>query len=473
MTVDIRIAGGSVVRSTDVLEADVLVDGERIAGLVDPGEGSTAERTVDASGQLVLPGVVDPHTHIADYNTIDSYETATAAAALGGVTSLLTFAWQAWDGEESPYEEPGTLLDAVDRHHDRSEDAYVDHGVHAVITREDPETLTELEDVREGGVTSVKLFTTYESGVSYGFLDEAFAAIADAGLVAAVHTEDDAICTRRTDQAIESVAADPESYPGVRPDYAEAIAAGAAARLAVEHGVNYYGVHTTSRAAVEELAQYTDEPNVRAETCTHYTATDEGIYAELGELAVLAPPLRQEDDVEALFDHLADGTLSVVSTDHVAATRTQKTETPWWDGPYGVNSLQRSLPVFHEVAVNERGFSYPFLARVMSDAPARTFGMARKGRIAPGMDADVVVFDPAERQTITATDNASRADFTVYEGREVTGRVKKTFVRGTLVADDGEVVAEPGHGTFLHREVPTWDGSESARESGPTDREGL
>lgn len=462
MTADTRISGGSVVLPTEVVEADVLIEGERIAGLVDPDTERQAATVVDASDQLVLPGVVDPHTHIADYNTVDTYETASAAAALGGVTSVITFAWQAWDGEESPYDEPGTLGEAIERHHDRSDDAYVDHGVHAVITREEPDTLDELDDVRDEGVTSIKLFTTYESGVSYGFLDDAFAAIAAADLVAAVHTEDDSICTRRTDQAVDAGADDPESYPSARPDYAEAIAANAAARLAVEHGVKYYGVHTTSRAAVEALAPYTAAPNIRAETCTHYTAVDEGLYAEMGELPVLAPPLRQQDDIEALFDHLADGTLSVVSTDHVATTQAQKTDTPWWDGPYGANSLQRSLPVFHDVAVNERGFSYPFLARVMSDNPARTFGLARKGRIAPGMDADLVIFDPSETYTISATNNASKADFSIYEGREVTGRVQQTFVRGTLVADGGELVASPGHGQYLHRDVPNWAADDRA-----------
>ncbi len=461
MAVDTRISGGRVVLPTDVVQADILIDGERIAAVAEPGEGDRAETTVDASGKLVLPGVVDPHTHIADYNTIDSYETASAAAALGGVTSLVTFAWQAWVGEESPYDEPGTLREAVERHHDRSGGSYVDHGVHAVITREHPETLSELDDIRDEGVTSIKLFTTYESGVSNGFLGEAFAAIAEAGLVVAVHTEDDSICARLTEQAVDADEDDPESYPAARPDYAEAVAAGTAARLAVEHGVNYYGVHTTSRAAVEELAPYVDEPNVRAETCTHYAAVDESLYAEQGALPVLAPPLRRADDIDALFEHLDRGTLSVVSSDHVGATRAQKTETPWWDGPYGVNSLQRSLPVFHDVAVNERGFSYPFLAGVMSDNPARTFGMAKKGRIAPGMDADLVVFDPAETYTISSAGNASNADFSIYEGREVTGRVKQTFVRGTLVAEDGELVASPGHGRYLDRDVPTWSGGET------------
>lgn len=456
MTFDTRITGGTVVFPTDTSKVDILINGEQIAGLVQPDEEVQAETTIDAKGQLVLPGIVDPHVHVADYNTIDTYETASAAAALGGVTSFVNFAWQAWVSENSDWDEPGTLLEAIDRHHNKNDHTYIDYGLHAVITREESETLEELAAVKKAGVTSIKLFTTYESGVSYGFLDEAFDAIAEEDLVVAVHTEDDTICQRRTNRAINENNSDPKSYPDARPDYAEAVAAGTAARLAEEHDVKYYGVHTTSRAASEELSEYVNSSNIRAETCTHYTAVDEGLYSDLGTLPVLAPPLRKPDDIDAIFEHLAKETLSVVSTDHVATTKAQKTETPWWNGPFGANSLQTSLPVFHDVAVNERGHSYPFLARVMSDNPARTFGMPQKGRIAPGMDADLVLFDPTETYTISASENASKADFSIYEGCEVTGKVKKTFVRGTLVADGGKIVASPGHGQYLDRNVPTW-----------------
>ena len=170
----------------------------------------------------------------------------------------------------------------------------------------------------------------------------------------------------------------------------------------------------------------------------------------------MSPPLRTPADVDALFDHLRDGALSVVSTDHVPLPLDRKEGGPWWESAFGVNSLQTSLPVFHDEAVNERGFAYPALVRLLCRTPADTFGLPRKGRIEPGADADLVVFDPDETYTITADDNVSNADYSVYEGREVTGRVKQTFVRGELVADDGEVVGEPGHGTFLDRDVPDW-----------------
>jgi len=170
----------------------------------------------------------------------------------------------------------------------------------------------------------------------------------------------------------------------------------------------------------------------------------------------MSPPLRTSRDVDALFDRLRDGTLPVVSTDHVPLPRERKEGGPWWESAFGINSLQTSLPVFHDVAVNERGLPYQQLVRLMCHNPARTFGLPRKGRIEPGADADLVVFDPDETYTITADRNHSNADYSVYEGRTVTGRVKRTFVRGTLVADDGDVVAEPGHGTFLRRAVPDW-----------------
>lgn len=176
----------------------------------------------------------------------------------------------------------------------------------------------------------------------------------------------------------------------------------------------------------------------------------------LGTVALQSPPLRTARDRDAMFAALDDGTLSVVSTDHVASTRAEKTVDDWWDCSFGVNSLQTSLPVFHDEAVVNRGYSLPFLVRVMCTNPARTFGLPRKGRLDVGADADFVVFDPTETHRIDAADNASRADYSVYDGREVTGRVEQTYVRGELVADDGEIVADPGHGSFLRREVPDW-----------------
>jgi len=236
------------------------------------------------------------------------------------------------------------------------------------------------------------------------------------------------------------------------------MAAGAIARLAAAANAKYYGAHTTSEsaaAAIEEAQN--DGSNIRAETCTHYTTLDASVYQHLGNRAIMAPPLRQPSDADALFEYLRAGVLSVVSTDHVPLPTERKEGGPWWESDFGINSLQTSLPVFHDEAVHKRGFSYPTLVRLLCYNPAQTFGLPRKGRIEPGADADIVVFDPAKHYTIAASQNHSNADYSVYEGREVTGKVLKTFVRGELVADNGDIVAEPGYGEFLVRDIPDWE----------------
>lgn len=457
--VETVIQGGTVVGPTDTFEADVAIDGERIVAVGDSESMPDADRTIDATGSLVLPGVIDPHVHIDDMFSFDTYESATKAAALGGTTTYIDFGWQAWTGEMSPWNEAGTLLEGIERKREKADDAVVDYGLHAAITREDPAVLDELEAVVDAGVPSIKLFTAYEFGLRNGFMDRVFNALAELNAFAVLHSEDGTICDDRTARFQAAGKGEPEWYPRSRPDYAEAIAADAAARMAMEAGCRYYGIHTSCRKSADVLARYRDrygEELIRAETCTHYTTLDDSIFEELGNLPMIAPPIRTPDDIEAMFEHLGDGTLDVVSTDHCGYTKESKQVANWWDSKFGANALQTNLPVFHDEAVNNRGFSYPFLVRVLSRNPARIFGLPGKGTLDPGTDADIVVFDPNETYTITAEDNASVADFSIYEGREVTGRVKQTFVRGELVADDGEIVAKNGHGQFCARKSTDW-----------------
>ncbi|WP_129113577.1 dihydroorotase [Halegenticoccus tardaugens] len=458
MPIDTIITNGTIVTATETFEADVAVDEGEIVGVGVPSSMPDADEHIDASGLLVMPGVIDPHVHVDDMFSIDTHETASAAAALGGVTSYIDFAWQAWEGDLSIFSEEGTLMEGIKRKRDKAEDAYVDYSFHGAITREDPAVLDELSDAIKAGVPSFKMFTAYEHGLSNGFMHQVIEEIADLDAVGVYHTEDSSVTDMLTERFKKEGRGDPTDYPQSRPDYAEAMAAEDAVRMAQETGAKYYGIHTSCRKSAEVIKSFREDGSeIRAETCTHYTTLTDDVFEELGNLPMIAPPIRKQDDVEAMFTHLSDGTLDVVSTDHCGYKRESKEVENWWDSTFGANALQVSLPVFHDEAVNERGFSYPFLVRVMSRNPAHIFGMPNKGTLDPGTDADIVLFDPDERYTITAEDNASNADFSIYEGREVTGRVKKTFVRGQLVADDGKIVADAGHGEFINRERPDWD----------------
>ncbi|MFD1588262.1 dihydroorotase family protein [Halorientalis brevis] len=457
MSVDTVIAGGTLVTADRTFEGALAIDDGTIVGVGAAEQLPDADDVVDATGKYVMPGVVDPHVHVADPFSIDSYETASKAAALGGTTTVIGFAFQGWNPATEAFDGSYSLPEAIDSVRERGADSLVDFGVHGAVTEETDEGLEDLAEVVPNGVPSIKMFTAYDVGLSNGFMHRVFERLAALDGVGVLHTEDGSVCDVLTEACKREGKGDPVHYPASRPDYAEAMAADDAVRMALETGAKYYGIHTSCRKAAEVLeAAREDGSRVRAETCVHFTTLDESVYAEQGTLPLFAPPMRTPDDVEAMFEHLQAGSLDVVSTDHCAYTEASKQVDDWWDSPFGANLLQTGFPVFHDEAVTQRGFGYPTLVRLVSTAPAQTFGLPEKGTLTPGTDADVVVFDPDASYTIDAADNESKADFSIFEGREVTGRVEKTFVRGTLVADDGEIVADPGHGQFVERIQPDW-----------------
>jgi len=457
MSVELVVTDGTLVSPHGTFAGDLLVDDGHISGIVSPGTDVDAETTVDAAGKLVLPGVVDPHVHVNGPNTIDGYEAGSRAAALGGVTSFITFAWQGWESPESPFSRDGTLREAVERQYEAADSSLVDFSVHATLTRDDPAALAEIPDLVDDGIVSFKIFTTYDFGLRNGFIERVFEALAETGGVAVLHTEDDDVCRMRESVMREEGLGAPVEYPDSRPDHAEAMAADDAVRMAQNAGNKYYGIHTSCRAVADILeAAQTDKSRIRGETCVHYTTLDRSAYESQGLRPMIAPPLRTADDIDAMFEHLSRGTLDVVSTDHVAFTEESKQTDNWWESEYGANSVQYSLPVFHDEAVNKRGMSYPKLVQLLCANPARIFGLPDKGTLEPGTDADFVLFDPDATQTIDATENESRADYSIYEGREVTGSVAATYLRGECIAADGEVLGESGYGASIDRDVPDW-----------------
>ncbi len=458
MPTDVIIKNGTIVTANSTFESHLTVDDGKVTGIVTDETPPSGDQVIDASGKLVLPGLVDPHVHIDNEpkNRGGTYEAETQAAAAGGVTTFIDFAFQG--GDRSMSDPDADLIDGIAHKRAKQDDAYVDYSLHGVLHRETPASFEQLAPAIDEGVSSFKMFlSTYEIGVSNGFVRSVLEKIAELDAVALLHTEDSSVCDALTEELKRENKREATYYPDSRPPYAEAMAADDVLRMVRETGAKYYGVHTTCRESADVIEAYQRElDNVRAETCTHYTALDRSVHERLGNLPKIAPPIRSPDDVEAMFEHLAKGTLSVVSTDHSVYHEKYKQVDAWWDSPFGANSLQYTLPVFYHEAVEKRGYSPSFLVELMSTNPAQTFGFPNKGTLDPGTDADIVVFDPNETWTIDEEDNHSNSTYSIYDGREVQGAVKQTFVRGELVADDGEIVANSSPGQFVERETPNW-----------------
>jgi len=456
MPVDTLIAGGTVVTADDTFEASVAVDDDRIVAVGDRDSLPDARDVVDATGNYVMPGLMDAQTHVHDRSSIDTHATAGMAAAAGGITTYMDFSWMYVDHQ--PHKPSRSLMEGIRAKQEKAEGkAVVDYALHGGITDDQESVLDELEEAHEAGVTSFKMFTGGTFPVGYGLINLVMERLADLGGVGVFHTEEADVCDRLAERLKREGKNEPRYFAESRPDYAEAMAADTVLRSAQAHGAKYFGIHTTSRAAAEVIERNRDDGSlVRGETCTHYTVYDKSEFDRRGNLVKIAPPLREADDVEAMYEHLERGTLDLISTDHCSYKREKKEVENWWDSTSGANQLQTSVPVFFDEAVNRRGYSPSFVVDKMSTAIADTYGMPNKGTLDPGTDADVVVFDPEATHTITAEDNFSKADFSIYEGREVTGRVEKTFVRGDLVYDQGEILVEPGYGNFVAREIPNW-----------------
>jgi dihydropyrimidinase len=456
MAVDTVIAGGTIVTADDTFEASIAIDGEEIVAVGSRETLPDAKTEVDATGKYVMPGLMDAQTHVHDRSSIDTHETAGMAAAAGGITTYMDFSWMYVDHQ--PHKSPQSLMEGIRAKQEKAEGkAVVDYALHGGITDDQEGVLDELADAHKAGVTSFKMFTGGTFPVGYGLINLVMERLGELGGVGVFHTEEADVCDRLVERLKADGKSEPKYFAESRPDYAEAMAADTVLRSAQAHDAKYFGIHTTSRVAAEVIERYRDDGSlVRGETCTHYLLYDASEFDRRGNLVKIAPPLREADDVEAMYEHLDEGTLDLISTDHCSYKREKKEVENWWDSTSGANQLQTSVPVFFDEAVNRRGYSPSFVVEKMSTAIADTYGMPNKGTLDPGTDADIVVFDPEESYEIDPADNFSKADFSIYEGREVTGRVECTFVRGELVYDTGEILVDGGYGDFVAREVPNW-----------------
>ncbi|GAB3445036.1 dihydropyrimidinase [Actinophytocola sediminis] len=454
----ILIRNGTVVNAGGELAADVLVDGETIAAVTAPGVFDTADQIIEADGHYVLPGGIDAHTHMempfGGTSSADTFATGTTAAAWGGTTTIIDFAVQA----------KGTsLLSTLDKWHAKADgNCAIDYGFHMIVSDVNDQSLKEMETCIDAGVNSFKMFMAYP-GVFYatdGEILRAMRKATDTGSMIMMHAENGIAIDELVAEALAAGRTDPVEHGITRPPELEGEATSRAIQLAKVTGAPLYIVHLSARQALEAVAQARNTgQNVFAETCPQY------LYLSIEDLAkpdfegakyVASPPLRPKDHQADLWRGLRTNDLSVVSTDHCPFCFKDQKELGRGDFskiPNGMPGVEHRMDLLHQgVVAGELSLSR--WVEVASATPARMFGLyGRKGVIAPGADADIVVYDPLARQTLSASTHHMNVDYSAYEGMSITGGVSTVLSRGSVVIADGEFLGREGHGRFLARDL--------------------
>ncbi len=448
------IINGLVVTETGTQVMDLLVRGQKIAALGVSLPRTGVDEIIDATGLFVLPGVVDPHVHIqldtGIYRTDDDWEIGTRVAAYGGVTTVVDFATQ-FPGQD--------VRTAVQNRHDEVGDkAYVDYGLHVMLTdlpEEDHLLDAWMRDLITLGTPAAKIYTTYRPNY---YQDDAalmrvFRAAAKAGVLVMVHAENDAIVTYHTEKLVAQGHTSLAYHAKARPPLAEAEAVHRVLFLAREADCPVYIVHCSTDRAVETVHKARQEGQTAfAELCPQYLLLDERAYeGPHPEWVIMQPPLRSPEIVRRQWEHLWQGWVDALGTDHCDYALSQKTATGnFTNTPGGIPGLETALPLMATYAVLRGKLTWQELMRLMSTRPAQLFGLyPRKGTLQPGSDADIVLYDPRGTRRIHASELHGVSGYTPYEGMEVDGRVVMTMVRGRVVVKEGELVGSRGWGVFV------------------------
>ena len=451
------ITGGTVVTAADEVALDVLIDGERVVALgVD--QGWTADTVIDATGKYVIPGGVDAHTHMelpfGGTFASDTFETGTRAAAWGGTTTIVDFAVQSMGG---------SLREGLDTWMAKAEgECAIDYAFHMIMADVNAGSLKEMETLVGEGITSFKLFMAYP-GVFYSDDGQVLRALqkgAETGGLIMMHAENGIAIDVLVEQALARGNTDPRFHGVVRHALLEAEATSRAIKLAQVAGAPIYIVHLSASEALDELVRARDAGvNAFAETCPQYlflSTVDLARPGFEGAKYVCSTPLRPEEHQAALWRGLRTDDLSVVSTDHCPFCFTGQKDLGLGDFskiPNGLPGVETRMDLLHQ-AVLDGHITRRRWIELACATPARMFGLyPRKGTIAPGSDADVVVYDPGARHVLSAETHHMNVDYSCYEGRTVTGRAETVLSRGRVVVDRGEYLGSKGHGRFLRRDT--------------------
>ncbi|TME22906.1 MAG: dihydropyrimidinase [Chloroflexi bacterium] len=444
------IRGGRVVTARGEEDADVLVRDGKIA---DVRAGIPAQDPViDAKDLLVLPGVVDPHTHLlldtGTARTADDFTSGSASAAAGGVTTYLDFAPQL-PGQTFPQalQARRALVDGR---------SHVDYGIHLNITHLPDGWEDDLDELVDAGVTSAKIYTTYRDTIFYAddwTWYQLMQRSGQAGLLVQVHAENDAIVEGRARQLLSAGSRSLTFHAQSRPAVAEAEAVSRGLVFSRATGSPIYFVHLSTPLAVDLIAEAGDHRiPALAETCPHYLVLDDSLYSGPDAARYLmTPPLRDRDSQAALWNRLERGLIHSIGSDHCGFSLAERQGADdFTKVSPGIPGVETSLMLMYSFGVVPQRIALIDLVRLLCANPSKIFGLwPKKGDLAPGSDADIVLFDPRPERVLGGAELHSRAGFSPYEGLTVRGRVRTTICRGEVVYRDGQVVGPKGFGEFV------------------------
>jgi dihydropyrimidinase len=451
------IKNGRIVTATDDYVGDILVEDETIA-LIGRRLEVAADRIIDATGKLVIPGGVDPHTHMelpfGGTMSSDDFRTGTIAAAHGGTTTIIDFAVQ-YKGQ--------SLTEALDAWHRKAEGKpAIDYSFHLIITDLPDERLPELKRlIQDEGVTSFKLFMAYPGVflVDDGTIFKAMTAAADAGGLICMHAENGVVIDVLVRRALAEGKTAPRYHALTRPTKAEAEGTARAIAIAEMAGAPVYIVHLSCFDALQKVKEARDLGlPAFAETCPQYLFLDSSLYEQEGfegAKYVMTPPLRDKWNQDELWKGLRTDDLQVISTDHCPFCFKEQKELGANDFskiPNGGPGVENRLSLVYNGGVVGGRISLNRFVELVATAPAKLFGLfPKKGTIAVGSDADIVVFDPTAETTISARTHHMNVDYNAYEGMTVKGLTETVLSRGKVVIEKGRYVGRPGEGQFLRR----------------------
>ena len=442
------VRGGTVATDHGVFKADIVVRGGTIAALTGDAGDVAADETIDATGLTVLPGGVDPHTHMREPSRRDreGFATGTAAAAAGGITTIV----------EMPQADPPVTDGAsfamkragIEAH------AIVDVALYGGAIGQ---PRAQLEELAEAGVVAFKAFMCASSpdypAVDDAQLYDALLTVTELGSLLTVHAENDAMLQSGLRRLREAGRHDPLAHCESRPPLVEAEAVRRAIYLAGEANAHVHIAHVSAAQSLLAIDEGKASGHwVTAETCPQYLLLTEEDVARLGPYARCAPAIRTRDHVEAMWRGLAEGTLDFVCSDHAPYTIEEKEagRDSIWEAPLGLNVIQVMNPAVIDEAIHTWGFPLDHCAAITATNAARIFDLyPRKGTIQIGSDADLVLYDLNREWTVRTEELLTRHQWTPLAGRSIRGRVMRTLVRGRTVYVDGRIVAEPGEGQFI------------------------